>query len=90
MEHVWKGTMSLTKTAKFLGVASTSSKDRMSGKVVHGSKPGRKQYLNNDEEESLAEHLVEAASIGCGKVRAEVKSTAEKIAMEKTFCKAIK
>ena len=73
MEHLRKGTMSMTKAAKFHGVPSTTLKDRMSGKVVHGSKPGRKLYLNSDEEESLAEHLVEAASIGYGKTRAEVK-----------------
>ena len=78
-------TMSMTKVAKSHGVPSTTLKDRMSGKVVHGSKPGRKRYLNNYEEESLAEHLVEAASIGYGKTRAEVKSIAEKIAVEKNI-----
>jgi len=63
MKHVRKGTMSMTKAAKFHGVLSTTLKDRMSGKVVHGSKPGQKQYLNNEEEETLAEHLVEATLI---------------------------
>ena len=75
----------MTKAAKFHGVPSTTLKDRKSCKVVHGSRPGRKRYLNNDEEESLAEHLVEAASIGYGKTRAEVKSIAEKIAVEKNI-----
>ena len=42
MEQVRKGTMSLTKAAKFHGVPSTTLKDRMSVKVVHGSNPGRK------------------------------------------------
>ena len=45
----------------------------MSGKVVHGSKPGRERYLN-DEENVLAEHLVAAASNGYSKTCAEVKS----------------
>jgi len=43
MEHVQKGIMSMTKAAKFHIVPSTPLKDQMSGKVVHGRKPGRKQ-----------------------------------------------
>ena len=85
MEQVRKGTMSLTKAAKFHGVPSTTLKDQMSGKVVHGSKPGRKRYLNDEEEDALANHLIEAASIGYGKTRAEVKSITEKVAIEKNI-----
>ena len=85
MEQVRKGTMSLTKAAKFQGVPSTTRKDQMSGKVVHGSKPGRKRYLNDEEEDALANHLIEAASIGYGKTRAEVKSITEKFAIEKNI-----
>jgi len=29
-------------------------KDRISGSVKHGTKPGPKKYLNDDEEEELA------------------------------------
>ena len=83
MEHVWKGTMSMAKAANFYDVPSTTLKYRMSSKVVHGSKPGRKRYLYNDEDESVAEHLVKAASIGCCKTRAEVKFITEKLAVEK-------
>ena len=85
IEQVRKGTMSLTKAAKFHGVPSTTLKDRMSGKVVHGSKPGQKWYLTDEEEDALANHLIEAASIGYGKTHAEVKSLTEKIAIEKNI-----
>ena len=40
MEAVRKGTMSMNKAAKIHGVPCTTLKDRMSGKVVHGKKPG--------------------------------------------------
>ena len=79
MEAVRKGTMSMNKAAKIHGVPCTTLKDRMSGKVVHGKKPGRQRYLDN----ALADHLIEAASIGYGKTRSEVKLITEKVAMEK-------
>ena len=79
MEAVRKGTMSMNKAAKIHGVPCTTLKDRMSGKVVHGKKPGRQRYLDNEEEDALADHLIEAASIGYGKTRSEVKLITEKV-----------
>lgn len=83
MEQVRKEMMSMNKAAKFHGVPATTLKDRMSGKAVHGRKPGRKRYLNDGEEDALIEHLLEAASIGYGKTRSEVKFVAEIMAVEK-------
>ncbi len=82
MEQVRKGTMSMNKAAKFHGVPATTLKDRMSGRVQHGSKLGRRRYLDDEEEDALAEHLLEVASIGYGKTRSEVKFVAEKVAAE--------
>ena len=39
--------------------------------------------MDNEEEDALADHLIEAASIGYGKTRSEVKLITEKVAMEK-------
>ena len=49
-------------------------KDRLSGRVVHGTNPGPKPYLTRDEETELSAHLLQASSIGLGRTRRDVKS----------------
>ena len=72
MEAVMNGKTSINKAAVMYNVPSTSLKDRLSGKVVHGTRPGPKRYLNEIEEKEHADHLIEVASIGYGKTRREV------------------
>ena len=48
------GEMSINPYATVYGVPCTTLKDRSSGRVEHGTKPGPKAYLNQEEEESLA------------------------------------
>ena len=60
-------------------------KDRISGRIVHGTKPGPQQYLSTEEEHDLAEHLVDVAAVGYGKTRKEVLSIAERVAKEKNL-----
>ena len=69
MEAVMNGKTSINKTAVMYNVPCTSLKDRLSGKVVHGTRPGPKLYLNEIEEKELADHLIEVASIGYGKTK---------------------
>ena len=71
MEAVMNGKTSINKAAVMYNVPCTSLKDRLSGKVVHGTRPGPKRYLNELEEKVLDDHLIEAASIGYGKTRRE-------------------
>ena len=52
----------------------------MLGKVVHGTKPGAKPYLNREEEKDLAEFIIVSASVGYGKTRAQIMSLAENAA----------
>ncbi len=85
MEAVTSGVTSINKAAVMYGVPCSTLKDRMSGRVVHGTKPGQKRYLDKDEEKALADHLIEVASIGYGKTRREVKSITEKVAKEKNL-----
>ncbi len=85
IEAVKKGTTSINKASKLYGVPCTTLKDRLSGRVIHGTKPGQKRYLDEQEEEALAEHLVEVARIGYGKTRREVKGIIEKVAIEKNM-----
>ena len=62
----------------------TTLKDRLSGRVEHGSKSGPAPYLNKHEEE-LVEFLICMAKIGYGKTKQEVicivKRTIEKVGL---------
>ena len=85
MNTVSTGAASINKAAFLHGVPPTTLKDRISGRVKHGTRSGPKRYLDKNEEQDLADHLVEAASIGYGKTRREVKMIAEKVTKEKNL-----
>ena len=69
-----KTEMSANKAADLHGVPRSTLKDRLSGRVVHGTNPGPKPYLTRDEETELSAHLLQASSIGLGRTRRDVKS----------------
>lgn len=71
------------QAAKEHGVPKSTLKDRLSGRVVHGTKPGPRPYLNKEEENELADYLVQSAQMGYGKTRRQVKCLVEKVAEEK-------
>ena len=73
MSSVTKGQMSANKAADLFGVPRSTLKDRLSGRVVHGTKPGPKPYLTRDEEQELSTYLIKASSMGLGKTRRDVK-----------------
>ena len=52
-------------------------KDRLSGRVKHGTKPGPKPYLTNEEEAQLSSYLFAASQAGFGKTRRDVKCLVE-------------
>ena len=54
MKDLRDGKMSINQYATVYGVPRTTLKDRLSGRVEHGTKPEPKAYLNQEEEESLA------------------------------------
>jgi len=43
---------------------ATTLKDRVAGRVIHGTNMGTKPYLSNEEEKELVEFLVECSKIG--------------------------
>lgn len=88
IEAVRSGATSINKASKVYGVPCSSLKDRMTGRVFHGRKPGPKRYLDDEEEKALATHLVEVAQIGYGKTRGQVKSIVEKVAIEKKILRS--
>ena len=58
MEAVKDGSMGVNRAALEHGVPRTSLKDRLTGRVIHGTKIGPKPYLTNEEEKELVNFLV--------------------------------
>ena len=83
MEAVSHGTVqSINMAAKIYAVPPSTLKDRMSGRVLHGKKPGQ---LTPSEEEELELYLIQASDMGYGKKRRQVKRIVEKVAYEKSL-----
>jgi len=73
----------MKRAAENYKVPRTTLLDRISGKVIHGSKSGPSPYLNKEEESDLANFVAEVSEIGCGKIRKQIKGMVEKVANEK-------
>ena len=71
INDVKKG-MSGNKAADANGVPRSTLKDRLSGRVSHGTMPGPVKYLTADEEGMLVDYLLKCAEIGYGKTRRDV------------------
>ena len=64
LKAVHDGKMSINRAAVEHGVPPTTLKDRLSGRVKYGTKPGPRPYLSPDEEEELAHFLVNCSKSG--------------------------
>ena len=73
----------INQAAREHGVAKTMLRDRLSGQVIHGTKPGPKPYLTGSEELELSSFIKESAKIGYGKTRRDVMIIAERVAKDK-------
>ena len=82
MDAVTQGS-SVKRAAEQHGVPRTTLRDRISGHVQHGKKPGPEPYLNKEEEEDLANFIEEVAEVGFGKTRKQIKAMVEQTAREK-------
>lgn len=85
LQAVRNGMVSVIKAALLHSVPTTTLKDRLSGRVTYGTKPGPVKYLNDEEEHTFSDYLVNAAKTGYGKTRKQVKAIVENVAIEKTF-----
>ena len=83
-----KGTNFYYKAALLHGVPPTTLKDRLSGRVAHGTKPGPVKYLNDEEDCALSDHLIKAAKAGYGKTQGQVKVIVENVAWEKKLLRS--
>ena len=79
--------LSGNRAADLHGVPRSTLKDRLSGRVKHGTNPGPKPYLTVEEEAELTSHLLQAADIGFGKTRRDVKCIVETYAQQKKVLK---
>ena len=80
----------VNRAADIHGVPKTTLKDRVSGRVAHGSNPGPKPYLTNHKENQLSEYLLEVSKAGYGKTCKQVKAMVDAVAKEKGVIKADK
>ena len=80
--------MSVSQAAKSHGVPKTTLYDRVSGRVIHGVKPGPRPYLSPTEEKDLGQFLKDCAKVGYGKTRKDVLGIAQSIANEKGLLKS--
>ena len=82
MKSVQEG-LPVRTAARVHGVPKSTLYDRIKGRVVHGVKPGPKQYLNAEEERELAQFAIESASVGYGQTTPQITTIAENVAKEK-------
>ncbi len=64
--------MGVNRAAEEFGIPKTTLKDRVSGRVQHGSKSGKTPYLTRAEEEELVEYLISCSKVGYPKRRDDV------------------
>ena len=69
MEAVNSGEIGPNQAAREFAVPATTLKDRLSGRVKHGSKPGPAPYLTEEEERKLVDFLIQVARLGYGKTK---------------------
>ncbi len=64
--------MGVNRAAEEFGIPKTTLKDRVAGRVQHGSKSGKTPYLTRAEEEELVEYLISCSKVGYPKRRDDV------------------
>ena len=74
---------SLRHASEKYGIPRSTLHDHISGKVEHGSKPGRGSYLSPEEEEQLVSLLIKCARIGYPHTRKQVMALVQAIAKGK-------
>ena len=77
LDAVLNNHLSGNKAAALHEVPPSTLKDRLSGRMIHGRKPGHKPYLTKQKEKELTDHLVLAAKVGYGKTRRDVMNLVE-------------
>ena len=82
MEAVMSGELGVNRSALQHGVPRTTLKDRIAGRIQHGTKPGLLAYLDAKEDD-LVKFLFECSRMGYGKTKREVIQIVEQAARRK-------
>ena len=80
MKAVVEESSSVSKAAREYRVPRITLQDRIAGRVLHGSKPGPKTYLDKTEENELADFLETTTEVSYGKTRKQVMNIVEEAA----------
>ena len=83
LDAVAKGKMGVNRAALEFNVPRTTLKDRVAGRVAHGSNMGPKPYLTYEEEQELVEFLMNCSKMGYGKTRQDVMKLVESYIIKK-------
>ena len=86
MEAVSGGRMGLNQAARNYYVPRSTLRDRISGRVKHGTKSGPKPYLSVEEEQELVAFLKQASAMGYGKTKKEILAMVQKTMEKKDLC----
>ena len=78
-----KNGMSVGRASVIHGVPRSTLHDRISGRVVHGTKSGPLPYLSHQEEDEFSKFIEETAKTGYGRSRKQIKKIAEDVAHDK-------
>ena len=85
-----KSGMGVKRAAEQHGVHLTTLRDCISGRVTHGTKPGPKPYLTQEEEKELGSFLKSWAEVGYGKTRRDVMHIVQRVATNRGVLKGNK
>ena len=78
-----KGGGHIQRAAEEHGVPVSTLRDRISGRVVHGTKPGPGPYLSSTEEAELSSFLQSCSKVDYRRTRTDVMGIARSVAAEK-------
>jgi len=83
MDAVIEGSSTVRCAAVEYGVPRSTLGDRISGRVIPGTKSGPAKYLTNEEEDELVQFLLDCASVGYPRGRQEVIGMVQRLCNER-------
>ena len=72
MKAIKTGRLGVNRAAEEYSVPKATLKDRLTGRIQHGSKTGLDPYLTSNEEGKLVNFLIDICKMGHGKTKREV------------------
>jgi len=85
IDAVKSGLCSVKWAAEDYKVPRTTLQDRISGRVIHGMKPGPSPYLNKEEKSKLAQFVVKISEIGYGRQGNKLRVWSRRLQLRKAY-----